>query len=138
MKCCSLLAACAIVVTAIGCGGAGTLPAGGTITYKGQPVKDSNVLFTPTRDAGNKGKVATGKTDDQGKFTLGTVRPGDGALPGDYTVAVTPNLPPPKEGDYSASPPPPFPEKYSTATSTDLKATVKAGDPNQFPLELKD
>jgi hypothetical protein len=133
MKACVFAALGVIGLAVVGCG-SGTIPAGGTITYKGQPVADANVTFTP--DGG--GKMASGRTDAQGKFTLGTDKPGDGAMPGDYRVSVTPNLPTPAEGDYSPSPPPPFPQKYVDPSVTDLKATVKSGANNQFPFELKD
>jgi hypothetical protein len=122
----------AAVVT--GCGGAGTVPAGGTITYKGQPVANAKVVFTP--EAG--GVIATGQTDAQGKFSLGVEKPGDGAAPGDYRVSLTPIEAPRAEGDYSASPPPPFPVEYTNSSGSSLKATVKAGDKNDFALELKD
>jgi hypothetical protein len=118
-----------------GCG-PGTAPVNGTITYKGQPVADAIVIFTPS-SGGTNAKIARGMTDAQGKFTLGTDEPGDGAVPGEYTVSLTPNLPEPAEGDYSAAPPPPFPARYTNATGSDLKAKVKAGS-NDFPLELKD
>jgi len=117
-----------------GCGGAGTVPAGGTVTYKGQPVAEANVMFTPE----GGGEIATGQTDVQGKFRVGTVKPGDGAVPGEYRVSLTPKAAARAEGDYSASPPPPFPVQYTNATGSSLKATVKRGEKNDFPLELKD
>ena len=122
----------AAVVT--GCGSTGTVPAGGTITYKGQPVANANVIFTP--DGG--GPIATGQTDAQGKFSLGVEKPGEGAVPGEYRVSLTPNEAPRAEGDYSASPPPPFPAQYTNATGSSLKATVKPGEKNDITLELVD
>jgi hypothetical protein len=126
-----------LVLCAIGCG-TSKVPVSGTVTYKGQPVADSNVIFTGAGGGEAAGKTATGRTDAQGNFTLGTDAPADGAVPGDYVVSVVPNMPEPKEGDYSAAPPPPFPARYMNATGSDLKATVKSGADNKFPLELKD
>jgi hypothetical protein len=123
----------ATIATLTGCGGGGLVPASGTVTYQSKPIADANVIFTPK----GEGRAATGITDASGKFVLGTEKTGDGAMPGEYRVSVTPNLPPPAEGDYSAPPPPPFPAKYTTAGSSDLTATVKKGDPNQFTLEMK-
>ena len=128
----------AVVFLGIGLGLAGcstgTVPAGGTVTYKGQPVADASVIFTPA--AG--GEIAQGRTDVQGKFSLGTKAPHDGAAPGDYNVSVIPNLPTPAEGDYSEAPPPPFPQIYLDPLTSGLKAQVKGGNDNSFALELKD
>lgn len=123
-----------VAAWATGCGGAGTVPASGTVTYKGQPVADANVMFTPE----GGGQIATGQTDAQGKFSLGVAKPGDGAVPGEYRVSLTPKEAERAEGDYSESPPPPFPIQYTNATGSSLKATVKRGEKNDFSLELKD
>lgn len=131
---CAFVLSLIAAVFTIGCGGPGTVPAGGTITYKGQPVADANIMFTPV----GGGEIATGQTDAQGKFSLGVVKPGDGAVPGEYRVSLTPKEAERAEGDYSASPPPPFPVQYTTDAGSPLKATVKRGEKNDFPLELKD
>ncbi|MGE3775841.1 MAG: hypothetical protein AB7F89_01550, partial [Pirellulaceae bacterium] len=110
---------CVVLLVASGCGGTKNVPVSGSIVYKGKPVADSTVMFTPSASGADGAKVATGRTDAQGKFTLGTEAPGDGATPGEYTVSVTPNLPEPKDGDYSAPPPPPFPPRYTNATGSD-------------------
>lgn len=126
-----------IALAAVGCGGPGATAAGGTVTYQGQPVVDATVLFTP--DGGGEGAaMATGKTDAQGKFTLTTKSPNDGAIPGNYKVSISPAQAVQPEGDYSTPPPPPFPAKYMDPLVTDLKATVASGGDNQFALELKD
>lgn len=136
-------AVCILLVAAAALAGCGspTVPVTGTITYKSQPVADANIVFTPTSGGAGAttGKIATGRTDALGKFALTTEKPGDGALPGEYTVSITPGLPPPDEEnyDYSEEPPPPFPMRYTSSTSSDLRATVKAGS-NDFPFELKD
>ena len=133
MKFCLILLCCLVVSFAVpGCGPK-TVPVTGTISYRNQPVADATVLFTPQ----GPGRSATGVTDAQGKFSLGTESPGDGAIPGEYAVSVTPKQTPPAEGDYSIGSDPPFPLRYSDPTATDLKATVK-DEKNDFPLELKD
>lgn len=133
MKCClTLLASVVLSLVVTGCGPK-SVPVTGTISYRNQPVADATVVFTPQ----GAGRQATGETDAQGRFTLGTDGPGDGAIPGDYAVSVTPKQPPPTEGDYSVGSDPPFPLRYSDPTGTDLKVTVK-DEKNDFPLELKD
>jgi hypothetical protein len=57
------------------------------VTYNGTPVSGAMVAFAP-KAAGGKGRSATGISDDAGIFKIGTVIPGDGALPGDYDVTV--------------------------------------------------
>ncbi len=66
-----------------------TIPAAGTVKYKGLPVSGAVVSFLTTTDSG---KNASGVTDSEGKFTLKTYIGGektqDGALEGSYTVTV--------------------------------------------------
>ena len=60
-------------------------PVSGVVLLSGQPVEGAAVLFTP--EAG--GRPADGVTDKEGKFTLQTFAPGDGALIGKHKVAIT-------------------------------------------------
>ncbi|MEX2175352.1 MAG: carboxypeptidase-like regulatory domain-containing protein [Pirellulaceae bacterium] len=123
----------------LGCGSASPVSAGGTVTYKGAPVANARIGFIPkTVDGAAKGEMASGETDAEGKFTVTTKSPGDGAVPGEYTVTVAPNAAEATENDYSLPPPPPYPGHYSDPGTSSLKVTVKRGDENQFPLEMKD
>lgn len=94
------------VILAVGAGlegcGSGrpkTVPVTGVVTLDGKPIEGANVTFYPdTGEAGSQGgqqkktdaasRPATGTTDKDGKFTLKTFEPGDGALPGKYKVAI--------------------------------------------------
>jgi hypothetical protein len=114
--------------------------AAGTVTYKGQPVKDAVVTFTP-----KEGRPASGTTDAQGKFRLSTFAPGDGAVPGAHTVTLTVaagSAPPPMPGTPEAAnykpEPLPFPPKYSDAQSSGLTATVEKGKADDFKFDLTD
>jgi len=85
-----------------GCGKAAklpTVPATGTLTYKGQPVADAHVSFIPADLL--SGKPATGVTDAHGRFTLQTHVGGstfvNGALTGEYNVTIKQGLPTRKE-----------------------------------------
>jgi len=134
------ISATAIVLSGCG-GGAGdapkTVPAKGVVTYKGQPVPKVSVAFIP-----DKGKLAAGTTDDQGKFTLTTNNPGDGAMVGTYKVAlnvVADEIPSmfPEENKKEATLP--FPKKYTDATTSGLTFTVdKNAAKNDFKIDLKD
>ena len=54
-----------------------TVPASGTVTYKGKPLEKGQVQLLPNKD----GPVAVGSVEN-GKFILGTNQEGNGALPG--------------------------------------------------------
>jgi hypothetical protein len=65
-------------------------PVSGTLTYQGKPLPGYRVTFLPTDGR----RAATGVSDAQGKFTMGTNDAGDGAPPGKHKVAfvwVPPN-----------------------------------------------
>ena len=81
----------ALIFLAVGCNPSAdqthkTVPVTGTVTYKGQSVEGATVtLFAES----GEGRGTIGTTDAQGKFTLTTVRPGDGAMVGTYKVSVS-------------------------------------------------
>jgi hypothetical protein len=77
------------LVIVLGCGDASGLarryPVSGEIKYNGQPVETGRIDFKPTD--GN-GRAASGEIRN-GRYSLMTATPGDGALPGDYKVSIT-------------------------------------------------
>lgn len=75
-----------LVATVAGCGPSrpGLLPAEGIVTLDGKPLADAAVVFQPA--AG--GRPASGVTDANGRFKVGTFKPRDGALPGRHVVTV--------------------------------------------------
>ena len=148
-----LLRLCTTVVLAgaLGCGGGAsrpeTAPVTGTVTYNGKPVANATVMFTPK----SGGASATGKTDENGKFTLTTFEPGDGAIVGEHVVTVTytgpesgaPENPESPEAygapaEKGAAEKPPIPTKYANPKTSGLTFEVKAGGPNEFTIELTD
>ncbi|MGB9689416.1 hypothetical protein [Thermogutta sp.] len=139
-----------------------TYPVTGTVTMNGQPVEGATVIFVPKSaaagPAGSAGgtqaqgpQVATGETDAQGRYQLGTFAKGDGAIPGEYLVkvfkypkAATPagtgggeeEYRPPEEN----APPPPapknlLPEKYANENTSGLSFTVEPKS-NTFDIQL--
>lgn len=89
-----LLAAVAVAIVAAiivvrGCRGGAerprTVPVSGTVRYRGNPVADADVAFI----APGSSRYAIGVTDDQGRFTLGTFMPSDGAVIGTHRVTVS-------------------------------------------------
>src|SRR5688572_16449451 len=89
-KFCPLICiACSIGILVLsGCGKkdsrAGRVQVSGTVLRRGQPVAEATVIFEPL---GNT-PAATGTTDAAGRFALTTFDTDDGAVPGEYKVAV--------------------------------------------------
>lgn len=124
-----------------------TIKVSGKVTMNGTPVPKATVSFQPTAAGG---RAAVGITDDAGQYTLTTFTAGDGAVAGDYGVAIvkveegagstvgTANteqyIPP--EG--MKEPPPVkslIPARFNSPRESGLKATVGSGN-NTFDFEL--
>jgi hypothetical protein len=56
----------------------------GTVTYRGQPVAGATVAFLGR----NSPRIASGETDEQGRFQLTTFEENDGAVLGEHVVTV--------------------------------------------------
>jgi hypothetical protein len=73
---------------ALGCGDETGLekryPVSGTVTYHDEPVKDGQIHFLPKTVGG---RSATGVIED-GQYSLTTMVPNDGAVPGKYQVTI--------------------------------------------------
>ena len=81
----------ACAAAAAGCGGGGvsaprTASVAGTVLLKGKPATGVTVTFHPKFDMGAVKFTPSGLTGKDGRFTLITAAPGDGAPPGDYSV----------------------------------------------------
>lgn len=78
--CCSLLV---FVACCVGC--SSNVPVSGTVTFSddGSPVPAGTVCFV------NDAVYARGTLDENGRYTLGFKKPGDGIPPGAYGVCVT-------------------------------------------------
>lgn len=73
---------------AVGCAPEGlpdVVPIRGVVTLDGQPLPSGEVRYMPTDSAGRQ---ARGRIDSRGRFELSTLRPDDGALPGEYKIVV--------------------------------------------------
>jgi hypothetical protein len=134
-----LAAVAAVLIAGSGCGHADMAKVSGTVTFKGQPVRMANVLFMP-----QKRPMAGGLTDKEGRFSLTTRQPRDGAFVGPHKVVVVPWLPgvgdDPKNSAAADIPPADradIPTKFRTRESSPLTAEVVAGKPNEFTFELE-
>ena len=114
----------------------------GKVTYKGEPVPRGTVNFIPVKPPPPEGRAASGEIKD-GVYSLSTAGGGDGALPGEYNVAIVavdidmssavakgPGEPPKiHEGDPAyqkavKNAKKLVPDKYGVSETSGLKATV--------------
>ncbi len=117
----------------LGCGSPRTFPVEGTVFFEDKkPAKELAggwVLFESM-----DGKVsAQGEIDSEGNYRLTTTKPGDGAYPGEYRVAVRPRMPANPEGP---QPPAVIDARFTDSTRSNLKATVETRA-NQIPLTVQ-
>jgi hypothetical protein len=108
-----------------------TVPAGGKVlSPTGQPLKSGMVTFIPDDIA--VGREVGGMLGTDGSFKL-DYRDG-GAVPGKYTVILDPNMTlPGQQRDTSVA----VPAKYVDASTSPWKAEIKAGQPNEFTLQME-
>lgn len=125
-----------LLSTLVGCGEP-KIPVSGSVLYNAQPLPNVNVVMIRT-----DGKVASAVTDSSGNFaSVTTDAPGDGALPGDYKVGITPVSTVPDSQTsadaYAIPTKSPIPPSYMSADSSGLKVVVESGMA-PIKLELKD
>ncbi|QDV10523.1 hypothetical protein CA51_03720 [Rosistilla oblonga] len=125
----SIAIASALLLSTAGCGPTGkriaTAPVKGKVTYKGAPVTTGTVMFIPTTG----GPPATAEIQPDGTYSLKTYDPGDGAVLGDHTVAVTAmDLPAGTPEDPVAAPTMLVPAEFGNPSTSGLTATVVEGD----------
>lgn len=127
-----------LALFAIGCGGAGPQMGrvSGTVSHQGAPLTKGNITFVPSSP---EGTYATSQIRPDGSYDLSTSEYGQGAVVGDYQVAVTdlapediPDFIPrePVESKSQISP------KYADISTSGLTATVKRGG-NTFNFDLE-
>jgi hypothetical protein len=126
----------------------------GKVTYNGASVPHGTVTFVPTKPPAPEGRAATGEIKD-GDYSLSTTGNQDGALPGDYNIAIVA-----MDIDLASAVSPGaqggmihqgdaahlkaiknakklIPDKYGLSETSGLKATVTTGS-NNINLPLTD
>ncbi|MBI84422.1 MAG: hypothetical protein CMJ81_14605 [Planctomycetaceae bacterium] len=122
-----------------GCGSAGplpTYPAGGRVTFvDGTPLAGGTVEFRPVD---NPHVISSrGSIQPDGKFQLGTFRPGDGAVEGEHQALVVPPL---FKGDRDEVrvPPQVIDPQYRRYETSGLRFTVSRDvKTNDFEIKVK-
>lgn len=155
-----LLLGVAVFLTGCSKGGSSlnTVPVKGRVTLDGAPLPGATVTFSPKTP---EGRTAAGMTNENGEFVLTTIRAGDGAVPGEYGVAITkpvatagPVEDPRARGGAltpeqmaqireqakakaGAEAGSAIPKKYTSPATSGFTVTVKPGEKNEFTFELK-
>lgn len=117
------------------------VPVTGVVEYKGAPLANVSVTFTP-----ETGRSANGVTREDGTFELTTYESGDGAIAGSHVVTITAlgeavpeeipeNYSYTQQGKEAASR---VPRHYAESALSGLKAIVKTDGENRFKFELTD
>jgi hypothetical protein len=160
----ALLVGPGLLCVVLGCSGDDGLgtrySVSGTVTYKGEPVPKARISFIPASKDGAK-QGASGEIDN-GSYSLSTLTPGDGALPGEYRVTVSarevdeaklkadseklfakhglaksPMMPPELQAKANAEAKSSIPKKYEDPGTSGLTAKVEEKS-NSFKFELTD
>jgi hypothetical protein len=123
-----------LTVAACGCkrGGKVYVPVTGTLKYAdGSALKgvERLIAFQPN-PMGPDTKVSSSAFGDDGQFSLRTIKPGDGAVPGDYLVTV-------QIFDSSENRKSMVANKFTSVTTTPLKATVTVEGENHFDFVVE-
>ena len=127
------LVACLLLVSC-GTSGPELHPVRGQVLYEGQPAAGVQVVFQPAEQTeGKELAMPSGKTADDGSFTLQTYPHGEGAPVGEYIVLATWY---PANGREVDNPKNKLSTKYANPGEPLLKATVKAGDNQLEPFRL--
>ncbi|MFM7291987.1 MAG: hypothetical protein ACKO6B_12270 [Planctomycetia bacterium] len=128
-----------VTTAAGGCGRSDMGRVSGVVTYKGAPVADAIVSFTPKNRP-----MAAGRTDAAGRFTLNTYSKGDGAVKGVNRVRIEPWSPGPEGFPEPGQMPAPIkeperpdiPKKFRQEDTSGLTVEVIGGKRNEFSFEL--
>jgi hypothetical protein len=110
--------------------------AGGVVTWDGKPAADAIVTFVP--QSGQNGSVsAVGRTDQQGRFQLGTFAATDGAVEGDFAVKVETIVVVATDAEGRVIEQSVMPRQYADTKTSGLSATVTKAASNQFAFEIR-
>jgi hypothetical protein len=115
-----------------------TVPAAGVIMYQGKPLDFYRISFIPDGK-----RPASGMTDKEGRFTLGTNAEGDGAAVGKHIVMVEYVGPPSNEepGKETFAPPPAasvkVPEKFNSVETSAVTIDIPATGQKDIKINLE-
>jgi hypothetical protein len=108
----------------------------GQILYRGEPLANGLIVFTPDIDHGSDGPPMTAKLLADGSFTVATAD-GKPVPAGWYRIAVAPK-PGSVDTPTAERPYPGLPAKYRNPSNSGLLREVKSGTDNVFCFDLDD
>jgi len=120
-----------------------TFKAEGTVTLNDKPLVDAHVWLLPKAKNHQDAVLVVrpqGRTGSDGKFKLTTYLQDDGAPEGEYDAIVLHGANDPDDGDEEPQAPTKkiaVPMKYKDAKTSGLLVTIKKGETNALPLNLK-
>lgn len=113
-----------------------TYPVQGTVLMGSKPIAEATVMFNPVAE----GNGAIAVTDAEGRYRLTTFVPNDGAMAGDYRVAIVKTVYGGPQNDSpmatSGDPKNMLPLRYADDKTSGFSATVVAGPDNTFDFTL--
>ena len=114
-----------------------TVPVSGTVLLKGKPAAGIRVKFHPQFDIGKVKYVPVGETGSDGRFTLSTGAPGNGAPPGNYAVTFEkPEIESARKSNYLETEIDAFLGRYGDPEDSAWIVTVERGENSLEPFEL--
>jgi hypothetical protein len=124
------------LLLALGCGGRKYAPVSGTVTLNGRPLAKAVVTFMPVPEKGSTeaGDSSTGKTNENGEFTLTSSSGKTGALVGKHKVSISLQETKRGESEERERTTELLPKRYNE--NSDQSYDVKPGD-NSPKFELK-
>jgi len=133
-----------VVASAAGCGGDGRLKlyqVSGVVTVKGKPAAGAEVILYPIDESmrGVGKPLPTGVAGSDGRFTLTSYEPNDGAPAGEYEVGVVwPEPAKPTTPDNPEIPPvvDRLKNRYAVPAKSGLKTTVEPGATELAPIVI--
>jgi hypothetical protein len=110
--------------------GFNTVPAAGTVTFKGKPLESGQIQLLPEKD----GPASVGLIEN-GKFILGTQAVGNGAPPGKYRVTIFSYKEIPNKFGSSTSKSV-IPDRYTTPDTSGLVVEIPESGNTEIKIEL--
>lgn len=112
-------------------------PVRGQVLLGDQPVAEAMIVFHPQTPLGENVPKPIAQSDANGNFRLTTLKPGDGAPAGEYTITVVLREARQIGDELTRDGPNVLPPRYAKPETSDLKYTVVAGENTVPPLLLQ-
>ena len=114
-----------------------TVPVSGVVKYKGKPLQGIRVTLHSQTGVAKSEFIPSGQTGPDGKFTLSTGAPGNGAPPGSYSVTFEkPEIGSPTSTGSIETEIDAFRGKYSDPVKSKWTITIGRGENSLQPFEL--